>query len=76
MAIDKGAAPGYFWLTGSQPFKLMELAQESLTGRITIIHMPPLSQHEIYGNGKAEPFAIDMEKLKARAKTNAPADLN
>lgn len=76
MAIDKGAAPGAFWLTGSQPFKLMELAQESLAGRIAIIHMPPLSQHEIYGTGKAEPFAIDMDKLKARAKTNAPADLN
>lgn len=76
MAIDKGAAPGSFWLTGSQPFKLMELAQESLAGRIAIIHMPPLSQHEIYGTGKAEPFAIDMDKLKARAKTNAPADLN
>ncbi len=76
MAIDKGTAPGSFWLTGSQPFKLMELAQESLAGRIAIIHMPPLSQHEIYGTGKAEPFAIDMDKLKARAKTNAPADLN
>ncbi len=76
MAIDKGAAPGSFWLTGSQPFKLMELAQESLAGRIAIIHMPPLSQHEIYGTGKAEPFAIDMDKLKARVKTNAPADLN
>ena len=76
MAIDKGAVPGSFWLTGSQPFKLMELAQESLAGRIAIIHMPSLSQHEIYGTGKAEPFAIDMDKLKARAKTNAPADLN
>ena len=76
MAIDKGAAPGSFWLTGSQPFKLMELAQESLAGRIAIIHMPPLSQHEIYGTGKAESFAIDMDKLKARAKTNAPANLN
>ena len=76
MAIDKGAAPGSFWLTGSQPFKLMELAQESLAGRIAIIHMPPLSQHEIYGTGKAKPFAIDMDKLKARAKTNASANLN
>lgn len=76
MAIDKGAAPGSFWLTGSQPFKLMELAQESLAGRIAIIHMPPLSQHEIHGTGNVEPFAIDMDKLKARAKTNAPADLN
>ena len=43
MAIYKGAAPGSFWLTGSQPFKLMEFAQESLRGRSAIIHIPPLS---------------------------------
>ncbi len=76
MAIDKGAAPGSFWLTGSQPFKLMELAQESLAGRIAIIHMPPLSQHEIYGSSKAEPFVVDLEKLKMRSKMNKSADLN
>lgn len=76
MAIDKGAAPGSFWLTGSQPFKLMELAQESLAGRIAIIHMPSLSQHEIYGNDETEPFSIDLEKLKKRNKINKPADLN
>ena len=75
MAIDKGAKPGTFWLTGSQPFKLMKLAQESLAGRIAIISMPPLSQHEIFGNGKTEPFCLDLEKLKKRAKTNKPADL-
>ena len=76
MAIDKGAAPGSFWLTGSQPFKLMELAQESLAGRIAIIHMPSLSQHEIYGNDKTEPFSVDLDKLKKRSKINKPADLN
>ena len=76
MAIDKGVAPGSFWLTGSQPFKLMELAQESLAGRIAIIHMPSLSQHEIYGNDKTEPFSIDLDKLKNRSKINKPADLN
>ena len=76
MAIDKGVAPGSFWLTGYQPFKLMELAQESLAGRIAIIHMPSLSQHEIYGNDKTEPFSIDLEKLKKRGKINKPADLN
>lgn len=76
MAIDKGAAPGSFWLTGSQPFKLMELAQESLAGRIAIIHMPSLSQHEIYGHDKTEPFSIDLDKLKKRSKINKPADLN
>lgn len=58
MEIDKGAAPGTYWLTGSQAFKLMELAQESLAGRVTILHMSGLSQHEIYGSGKCTPFTF------------------
>ena len=44
MEIDKGAAPGTYWLTGSQAFKLMELAQESLAGRVAVLHMSSLSQ--------------------------------
>lgn len=73
--IDNGAAPGTYWLTGSQAFKLMELAQESLAGRVAILHMPSLSQHEIYGTGECTPFALELSSLKAREKTNAPADL-
>ncbi len=76
IAVDNGAAPGAFWLTGSQAFKMMELAQESLAGRIAILHMPALSQHEIYGTGECVPFSIDLDSLKARKSTNAPADIN
>lgn len=75
MEIDKGAAPGTYWLTGSQAFKLMELAQESLAGRVAILHMSSLSQHEIYGSGDCTPFTLDLGALKAREKTNAPADI-
>lgn len=75
IAIDNGAAPGSFWLTGSQAFRMMELAQESLAGRIAILHMPSLSQHEVYGTGEATPFAVDLPALKMRKKTNAPADM-
>ena len=75
MEIDKGAEPGTYWLTGSQAFKLMELAQESLAGRVAILHMSSLSQHEIYGNGSCSPFTLDLEKLKEREKTNSPADI-
>ena len=46
IAIDNGATPGSFWLTGSQAFKMMELAQESLAGRVAVLHMPSLSLHE------------------------------
>ena len=73
--IDKGANPGDFWLTGSQAFKLMELAQESLAGRIAILHMPSLSQHEIYGKGNSLPFSVDLDSLKLRKKTNEQADV-
>ena len=75
MEIDKGAEPGTYWLTGSQAFKLMELAQESLAGRVAILHMSSLSQHEIYGSGDCTPFTLDLGALKAREKTNAPADI-
>lgn len=76
MEIDKGAAPGTYWLTGSQAFKLMELAQESLAGRVAVLHMSSLSQHEIYGSGKCTPFALELSALKEREKTNAPADIS
>jgi predicted AAA+ superfamily ATPase len=75
IAVDNGAAPGAFWLTGSQAFSLMELAQESLAGRIAILHMPALSQHEIHGKGDCIPFSLDLEALKARKSTNEPTDM-
>ena len=73
--IDNGAEPGSFWLTGSQSFRMMELAQESLAGRVALLHMPSLSQHEIYGSGSNSPFSIDLNALKGRATTHAPADM-
>ena len=48
IAIDNGAAPGSFWLTGSQSFKMMELAQESLAGRTAILRMGSLSRSQIH----------------------------
>ena len=75
IAIDNGAKPGAFWLTASQTFRLMELAQESLAGRVAILHMTSLSQHEIYGTGNTTPFSVDIAQLKERRKTNAPADM-
>ena len=73
--IDNGAAPGSFWLSGSQAFRMMNLAQESLAGRVALLHMPSLSQHEIYGSGSTSPFTIELNALKERVKTNAPADM-
>ena len=74
--IDRGAAPGTYWLTGSQAFRLMGLAQESLAGRVAILHMSGLSQHEIFGTGISAPFSPELNALKAREKTHAPADIS
>ena len=74
IAIDNGAAPGAFWLTGSQSFRLMELAQESLAGRIAIFHLTTLSQHEIYGSGENTPFTLELSKLQERAQRGAQTD--
>lgn len=63
--IDKGAKPGSFFLTGSQSFKLMKLAKETLAGRVAIINMSALSQAEIYKKNNAS-FKINIDALKKR----------
>lgn len=68
MAVDNGAPPGSYWLTGSQAFQLMELAQESLAGRIAILHMSALSQTELYGDGSTSPLSLNLEALHQREK--------
>jgi len=76
IAIDNGAPASSFWLTGSQAFKLMELAQESLAGRVAILHMPSLSQHELYGSGENEEFLLDLPKLKERKSKGKEATVS
>jgi len=70
--IDNGAAPGSYWLTGSQSFGLMELAHESLAGRTAIIHMSALSQAELYGKAGTNPFSLALDKLKERTGFLSP----
>jgi predicted AAA+ superfamily ATPase len=74
--IDNGAPPGSYWLTGSQNFNLMRLAQESLAGRVAILKMSGLSQHEIYGTGESLPFKPDFKHLQERAKNPQKTDVS
>ncbi len=62
--IDEHHNPGDFWLTGSQIFRLMRGVQESLAGRIALLHMSPLSQREIIG-ALCVPFTTDLDRLLA-----------
>lgn len=73
IAIDKGSAPGSYWLTGSQAFRLMELAQESLAGRAAILHMSALSQSELYGDSSNTPFCVDLQSITKRKDTHTAA---
>ena len=71
--VDNNHSPGEFWLTGSQIFRLMEGVQESLAGRVAILHLSPLSQQEIYG-GSDIPFMPDVEQLSKRPVTARTVD--
>ncbi len=76
IAIDNGAPAGSFWLTGSRAFQLMELAQESLAGRVAILQMTALSQHEIFGSGELELFRPDLSAVQKRKDSHTEADLS
>lgn len=46
MAVDASEETGLFWLTGSQPFRLMKNVSESLAGRVAILTLQGLSEAE------------------------------
>jgi len=60
---------GMYILTGSQTYKLMNNVTQSLAGRISIIHMMPLSRNEILN--REEPiFDFDIKQIQKRASSN------
>ncbi|RAU91796.1 ATP-binding protein [Paenibacillus sp. YN15] len=71
ISVDRNQRPGDFWLTGSQLFKLMGGVQESLAGRVALLHLSSLSQQEIYG-GQAGAFTLDLDWLSMRQKDIQP----
>lgn len=60
-------------MTGSQIFRLMRGVQESLAGRVALLHLSPLSQREIIG-ADCVPFTTDFEQLLAESRKAAPVD--
>lgn len=69
--IDENGRSGDSWLTSSQIFRLMQGVQESLAGRVALLHISPMSQREIIG-APCVPFTADFEKLATRAKESHP----
>ena len=69
--VDEHHHPGDFWMTGSQIFRLMRGVQESLAGRVALLHMSPLSQREIIG-APCVPFTTDLDRLLAQRDQMQP----
>ncbi len=65
--VDEHRNPGDFWMTGSQIYRLMQGVQESLAGRVALLHMTPMSQREICGY-PIRPFKTDMDDLISDSK--------
>lgn len=64
--VDERHQPGDFWLTGSQLFKMMEGVQESLAGRVALLHLSPISQSEIMKRPPEPPFSLELPLLSER----------
>lgn len=65
---------GMYILTGSQMYKLMRGVSESMAGRISIIHMLPLSRNEIIGR-EDHIFDFNLKNIQNNAKNN-PLSIN
>ncbi len=67
---------GMYILTGSQMYKLMKGISQSMAGRVSIIHVLPLSRNEILDREDAI-FDFDYENIQKKANENPlkPLDL-
>ena len=60
---------GMYIITGSQMYKLMEKVTETMAGRVSIIHMLPLSRNEILGR-EEKVFTFDLNEINKKASSN------
>lgn len=67
MIVDRSDATGQYWLTGSQPFRLMKGVSESLAGRVAILNLQGLSEAERNGR-KDVPFLPTLDRCGATGK--------
>ena len=70
MIVDKSKKKGQYFLSGSQPFKLMKNISESMAGRAGILTMYGLSMREILNEKWSEPFLPTTEYLLERRDTH------
>lgn len=66
---DESEEKGLFFLSGSQPFHLMQNVSESLSGRIGIIELSGLSMRECVGDAFNSHFLPTLEYVTERKKS-------
>jgi len=72
-AVDAQGGKGLYWLTGSQPFHLMQNVTESLAGRVAVMHLQGLSVSESLGQGVGvAPFTPGSPPGKLGALADSP----
>ena len=72
---DESEETGGFWLTGSQQYKMMEVACESLAGRVGILTMYSLSQTEKAGVCFTNELDFSLPCLQVRQPQVAKNDV-
>ena len=72
--VDRDGRRGLVWLTGSQPFHLMQGVGESLAGRVAVVNLQGLSLGEMLGHaGPSAPF-VPQAGVAWRPAPGIPAD--
>ena len=73
---DKLKKKGIIYMSGSQQFKMMKNVSESLTGRVGILNLPPISLREIKSDQFDTPFLPEKSFLANReSKTDKENDI-
>lgn len=70
MSVDQQRIPGRFLLTGSANLLLLPRVQESLAGRVEVIHLHPLSEMEKQGGKKSLLQTLLSGSIKTRISSN------
>lgn len=66
---------GMYWLTGSQKFRMMKDASDSLAGRVAVFDLAALSSAEIE-NRTGRVFHPDLKSLRERMGDNRPKNIH
>lgn len=74
MLLDNSSARGQYLMTGSQQFKMMNSAKESLAGRVGVLRLQGLSKAEIERKPSSPPFVPSLDAKRWRER-NAGWDI-